>query len=585
LIKSWSKKMDIGVMGWWHQDNQGDFAILESMTRALAPHRVVPIDSGYYINEDVLQRLNLLGFLILGGGGLFQSTPSRPFDTFDLWGSQLQTPIGVAGLGVDVVQPQYRPAVLALVDQARFFYVRDRASQQVVGHPKVQVAPDLSFAYPLNGTSSHLSSRRAPVCGVNLRVTSSLKVDGWVETLQVLPVQLRGIPFTTFPATQEIQTLRQLDEACPTAFDPLLYRGLDLMVGTAFHSVVFSVQAAVPVIAIAYAPKVRRLMTDIGFEDYVLEPDEWHRLPELVERVLEEHSQLVDYLQEVTTALTKSVRQAMADVREEIERAVNPQARAGPRVSIVVVGTASDTANQTTLTSCLNQTYENVEVIFAGVDARVALETASSVPEVKIIPSDPAESLSGRLNRAFAHATGEYLSWAVAGDFYARDTIDCMVNRLQQELACDMVFTDYFTIGERNRIADVHLVHAAHKLFRTNVVGPCFLYHRKLSETIGPFSSDTPLVAYDYWLRAHRVCHLQPMHVPLFYEQVSNRAANDRQRERRVRQQQRSTNPWPLRFFWRIIDTDWAENLIIRPLLTGLRKARLLLCHLRSVRP
>jgi len=573
--------VDIGIIGWWHQDNQGDLAILEGMARALAPHRVVPIDISFHINEDVLKRLNLLDFLILGGGGLFQSTPSRPFDTFDLWGSQLQTPIGVAGLGIDVVQPQYRPAVLALVDQARFFYVRDRASQQVVGHPKVQVAPDLSFAYPLNGTSSHLSSRRAPVCGVNLRVTSSLKVDGWVETLQGLPVQLRGIPFTTFPAAQEIQTLRQLDEACPTAFDPVLYRGLDLMVGTAFHSVVFSVQAAVPVIAIAYAPKVRRLMTDTGLQHYVLEPDEWHKLPKLVERVLEEHSQLVDYLQETTTALTKSARQAMADVKEEIERVATPRARTGPRVSIVVGGTASDTANQTTLASCLNQTYENVEVIFVGDDAQAPLETATSVLKVKIVSSDPAESLSGRLNRAFAHATGQYLSWAVAGDLYARDAIDCMVNRLQQEPACDMVFTDYFTIGERNRIADVHLVHTAYKLFRTNVVGPCFLYRRKLGETIGPFSSDTPLVAYDYWLRAHKVCSLRPMHAPLFYALGSNEAAAERQAERRVRRLWRSTDPWPLQVFWRIIDTDLAENLIVRPLLAGLRKARFFLRHMR----
>ena len=577
--------MKIGVIGWWHYDNQGDLKILDNMTQALVPHRVVPIDLPFSLNEDSLHRLNLLDFLILGGGGLFQNAPPpSPFHDFESWGEQLQTPIGVAGLGVDAVLPQYYTAAVALVDQARFFYVRDRASQQAMGHPKVQVAPDLSFLYPLTKTADMRALPRHPaLCGVNLRKVPGLEFDRWIETLRELPLRLRGITFSTFDFFQEVQILRQLDGACATAFDSVLYEGLDLMVGTAFHSVVFAIQAAVPVIAIAYAPKVRRLMTNIGLERYILEPNEWHRLPELVERVLEEHSQLVDYLQEATTAMMKSARQAMADMREEIERAVNPHARAGPRVSIVVVGAASDADNQTTIASCLNQTYENVEVIFVGVDARAPLEIALFVPKVKTVRGDPAESLSGRLNRAFAHATGEYLSWAVAGDFYARDAIDCMVNLLQQEPACDMVFTDYYTIGERNRLAGVHSVHAAYKLFRRNVVGPCFLYRRKLSEAIGTFSYDTPLVAYDYWLRAHRVCRLQPMHVPLFYELTSHEAVNVRQTERQVRRQWRSKRPWPLRVFWRIIDTDLVEGLVIRPLLAGLRKTRAFFGQLRKV--
>jgi hypothetical protein len=416
-----------------------------------------------------------------------------------------------------------------------------------------------------------------------LRKTPRLDVDQWVKALQGLPLRLRGIPFSTFDAWQEMQALQQLDETCAPAFDPALYEGLDLMVGTAFHSVVFAIQAAVPVIAIAYAPKVRRLMMDIGLEHYVLEPDEWHRLPRLVGCVLDEHSKLVDYLQETTTALTASARQAMAGVREEIERTANPQARAGPKVSIVVVGTASDTANQTTLASCLNQTYENVEVIFVGDDAWVSPETAPPAREVKMVHGDPVESLGKCLDHAFSRATGEYLSWAVAGDFYARDAINCMVDRLREEPACDMVFADYYTIGERNRLANAHSVLPAYKLFRKNVIGPCFLYRRRLGETVGFFRTDIPLVAYDYWLRAHRVCRLQPMHVPLFYERVSNRVAKLRQAERQVRRQWRSTESWLLRIFWRMIDTDLMEGLIVRPLLAGLRKIRAFFGQLRKV--
>jgi polysaccharide pyruvyl transferase WcaK-like protein/glycosyltransferase involved in cell wall biosynthesis len=573
---------DIGVIGWWHQDNQGDSAMLESLAMALAPHRVVPIDTVFEVNGDVLQRLNLLDFLILGGGTLFRDRPSKPFDTFDSWGNQLRTPTGIAGLGVDGLLPNYFAAALALINQARFFYVRDRASQRILEHPKVQVAPDLTFAYPLSATvSTALSPQHPPVCGINLRVAPGLEAERWIETLRGLPLRWRGIPFSSFEAWQEIETLRQLDDTCATAFDPALYNDLDLMIGTAYHSVIFAIQAAVPVIAIAYARKVRRLMSDVGLEDYVLEPDEWPKLPALVERAVDEHGRLVEHLQETTATLTKSARQMMGHIREEIEKTALPQARRGPRVSIVAIGDTSATANQATLASCLNQTYQDVEVIFVGDVAQAIPEAAPCGLQLKVIPFDPAESLGERLNRAFACATGEYLSWIVAGHFYARDAVGCMLNRLQQEPACDMVYAEYYTTGDRNRLADAHFVHPAYKLCRRNVVGPCFLYSRRLGEGVGFFKRDSPLPAYDYWLRAHRAFNLQLMHVRLFYATKAHKPVDDCQAERRVRREWRSTDPWLLQTFWSILDTKLADRYVIRPLMTTLRKGRSTYQHVK----
>jgi polysaccharide pyruvyl transferase WcaK-like protein len=565
--------VNVGVLGWWRCDNQGDIKILESMTRALAPHRLVPIDLPFVFNEDWLQRLNLLDFLILGGGGLFQGVPPSPFDTFDRWGTGLETPIGVAGLGIDGIPPEYRSSIAALVDQARFFYVRDPLSRRLVEHPKVQVSPDLTFLYPLNiPTSVQAQLQQPPVCGVNLRQGHGLEIDRWVETLRDLPLRLRGIPFSTFDAWQEARILRQLDETCAAAFSPDLYKGLDLMLGTAFHSVVYAIQANVPVIAIAYAPKVRHLMTEIGLEDYVLWPGEWHRLPGLVGRALAEHGRLVRHLQETTAALAESARQAVADIREKVEMIASPRDCSGLRASMVVVGTGSDIANRTTLESCVEQTYRDVEVIFVGDAAWHRLEPARSGPEIKTVPGDPSVSLGERLNRAFACATGEYLSWTVGGNIYAQDAIACMVERLERDPGCDMVYTDYYTIRRPNLIADVYPVDSAHKLFRKNVIGPCFLYRRRLTETVGSFGTDTPLAGYDYWLRAQTGSSLRPMHTQLFFAMAPTMMGNDHKEERHVRHRWRSTRPWPVKAFWRIVDTDLVENWIIRPLLAARRR-------------
>ncbi|NLE43538.1 MAG: hypothetical protein GX620_02350, partial [Chloroflexi bacterium] len=60
--------MDIGAIGWWGYDNQGDLAILSALERGLAPHCVVPIAIGLPVHADALYRLNRLDYVILGGG-------------------------------------------------------------------------------------------------------------------------------------------------------------------------------------------------------------------------------------------------------------------------------------------------------------------------------------------------------------------------------------------------------------------------------------------------------------------------------------------------------------------------------------
>ena len=187
--------MNIGILGWWRASNQGDFAIRRNLEHALAPHCVVPIDLPFELTRDEVDRLNLLDFLLLGGGGLFQDAPPVPFDIFDTWGAQLKTPIGVVGVGIDAVTPEYHLAVSSLVEQARFFYVRDRESQDLIQHPKVQVMPDLSFLCPFPQAIAAPISQRQPVCGINLRTLPSLDVDQWMRVLRQLPVHLPRHPF------------------------------------------------------------------------------------------------------------------------------------------------------------------------------------------------------------------------------------------------------------------------------------------------------------------------------------------------------------------------------------------------------
>ena len=575
--------MDIGVIGWWHNDNQGDLAMLAALTHALGMHQIVPIDVGFDINADILYRLNRLDFLLFGGGTQFQSIPPIPFDTFDAWGQDLKVPIGALGLGIDLVAPRYRSAVRSLIEQSEFFYVRDQHSQQVVEHTKVQIAPDITFLEPLPlARLPDDGNERCIVCGVNLRRVPGLDIDHWVEAISRLPFSLRGVPFSTFCAWQEASILQQLDAACATAFRQELYDGLDLMIGTAFHSVVFAVQAAVPVIAIASTPKVRHFMRAVGLSDYVLEPNDWNKLGELSHRVLSEHDQLRQQVRQIAAALAESAQQMITEVKAQIGKAPVRREAGGPGVSLIVVGSTCDEANRQSIESCLDQTYPNIEVLFLGNDPEVSRQYGSSGARLKIIPAD-GESLGACLNQALAQASGEYLSWLMAGDFYTRDAIACLVDFLQRESAEDMVFTDFYTIQDCNRIVDAHLVLEPGKLIRRNVIGPSFLFRHRLRDVVGPLRADTPLPDYDYWLRAYTVCRLKPMHVLLFYSQLSQQALYSRTAERTTRRQWCATCSWPIHALGFLIDTDFIESFVVRPLLAVRRSIRRRFSRLRRV--
>lgn len=542
--------MNIGAIGWWNYDNQGDLAMLASLRQGLAPHHVVPIDTGFQAHPDTIYRLNRLDYVILGGGTLIPGKPTAPFDTFDRWVDKLECPLGVVGLGVDPILEQYWPAVEALLSRVEFFCVRDQESRSLLhNHPKVQVAPDLTFAYPLPVHNDFSASAKTnPVCGVNLRHSAlgSLNPGSWVTVLQQLPVQVKGVPLSSFDIFDESILLKELDPGSPECFDPLLYRQIDLMIGTAFHSVLFAVQAAVPVIAINYAPKVRNFMIDNGLGRYLLAPDEHDKLAALVNEVLSKHSQITAELRAIREKLHQDAQQNIEIIRKQIEKSGARHRRNGPKATIAVIGSGNDEKDQRTQASCKAQTYENVETLFVRAQSQ--------------------ESITTGLQYVLEQTSGEYLGWVVGGDWFAEDTVDCLVSLLESEPHWDVVYSDYYAMSNANLPIGHHVVPGPEKLYRRDVVGPCFLMRRALLPLLEKISADVPLVAYNLWLSAKSNHTLVPFHAPLFFSSRSIKSRLFIAQERVVRQQWRRSQPLWKRIIWDVIDTDLGEWFIVQPI-------------------
>jgi glycosyltransferase involved in cell wall biosynthesis len=96
------------------------------------------------------------------------------------------------------------------------------------------------------------------------------------------------------------------------------------------------------------------------------------------------------------------------------------------------------------LESLATQTYENIEAVIvdsSGVDWLRSL--AEKSPDVRYFHQEPS-GVSAARNRAIKEASGEYITFLDADDYYAETKIEAQVNALQG--STDIVYSDVYDI-------------------------------------------------------------------------------------------------------------------------------------------
>ncbi len=499
-------------MGYYGFGNLGDEMLLKVMRSFLAPHRVIAFPAAFVPNEDALDRLNSFHYLVLGGGGLFNRTPTPPFDTFDQWAAHLKTPISVLGLGVERLDPQFLPAIHHFVQRTDYFVVRDVESQRLIGHPKVRVAPDLTFYQPLPRAWSHSEATHI-LCGVNLRPLHR-GVEAWIEAISDLSCRLRALPFSLVPSYDDREPLAQLVGSWPAQVSPAMYQDLDIVIGTAFHAVVLAIQAGVPVIAINYHPKVRRLMEEVGLGEFVLEWDEPERLRPCFEEALAQR----EAIRERMFAYTDRAQATLASLLAEVRSTIEARASAGsgyeiltgtvPRVTVLLLCRgASQEEIARTAASIRGQTYPLVETVLVDCPGDAQMTAVISNGQAAARPTSFVSSDQNGKN--VLDEVGDYVTWVTAGAWFAEDALALLVKKLETRPQADLVYSDYFVTHDGNIERTVSLRPSAHvRDFRW---GPSFLTRRRLAGTLWQVS--TQGVARDF-PAADAIVHLSQ---PLLY--------------------------------------------------------------------
>lgn len=177
-------------------------------------------------------------------------------------------------------------------------------------------------------------------------------------------------------------------------------------------------------------------------------------------------------------------------------------------VSIVLPIYNGEKYMRESIESVINQTYTNWELLIlddCSVDntAKIAREYVSRDQRIKYFKNDKNLKLPRNLNKGFSLSNGEYLTWTSDDNKFRSTAIEKMINTLKVE-GTEFVFASCRIIDGDGREIEYIMVNESSRkrIVGNNPVGACFMYTRKVYETIGDYNPDLVLVEdFDYWQR------------------------------------------------------------------------------------
>jgi hypothetical protein len=215
------------------------------------------------------------------------------------------------------------------------------------------------------------------------------------------------------------------------------------------------------------------------------------------------------------------VTQAGQEVVRAPER---PTLDLSTKVSIVLPTYNGSKYIRQSIESCLRQTYSNLELIVvddASKDDIGKIVQEFRDPRVRYIRHEQNRGIAEGLNTGFRHASGGYLTWTSDDNYYAEQAIEAMVRFLKTYPSIDFVYAENYIVSEGQTTwkgGTVRRNEPPESLATNNYVGACFLYTRKVYETIGRYNPKTFLAEdYDYWVRVAKQFRMQRLFRRLYY--------------------------------------------------------------------
>lgn len=178
-----------------------------------------------------------------------------------------------------------------------------------------------------------------------------------------------------------------------------------------------------------------------------------------------------------------------------------------PKVSIILPTYNGEKYLEQAIDSILAQTYTDWELILVNdcstdATADIVRRYAEADDRIYAIHNTCNQKLPASLNIGFAAAQGEYFTWTSDDNLYLPDAIAVMVQCLEEHEDVFMVRASMDFIDAQGRVIGQSETYTDDKMYSFNCLGACFMYRKKVCETIGDYDVSTfGAEDYDYWLR------------------------------------------------------------------------------------
>lgn len=173
------------------------------------------------------------------------------------------------------------------------------------------------------------------------------------------------------------------------------------------------------------------------------------------------------------------------------------------------------------VSSCLKQNYGKIELILVddhSTDATPRILAELEDERVRVIRNRTNLGIARSLNVGFRCASGDYLTWTSDDNLYHPNALFEMVSYLETHSEVGLVYADYWNIDEDGNVGGRVKLDQPASLRKYNCVNACFLYRRRVYETVGEYDPGASLAEdYDYWLRVEREFKIAKLDKPLYY--------------------------------------------------------------------
>ena len=180
-----------------------------------------------------------------------------------------------------------------------------------------------------------------------------------------------------------------------------------------------------------------------------------------------------------------------------------------PKVSIILPTYNGQAYIEEAITSILNQTFEDFELIVVddcSTDHTPGLLESFRLQDsrIKIITNKQNLKLPASLNVGHRMAKGEYLTWTSDDNTLHDNFLERLVNVLETSSE-DVVYSDFNVINDHSKHIRVYKVSPVSLLPFENGIGASFMYRKEVFQKFNYNEDLHGIEDYDFWVRAAQV--------------------------------------------------------------------------------